>query len=149
MSNSNPERSVFLTLPREWTERYGSFFLLTLVVGFGFVFWYEIDHIDRDGWRETVLAILRNFSSIVVGLAAINFIIVEVGVMISRQFDRWLSRRQRRQGRVQVIELLVRQGVVVNSKAFREWADRAVEAEERGEPFNEPAPLERELVTSK
>ena len=149
MSNADPERSVLRTLSGEWTERYGFLFVFTLLVGLGFVFWYEADKVDDDAWHESALAILRNFSSIVVGLAAINFTIVEVSGMLSRQFDRWLSARQRRQGRDQVIDLLVRQGVVVDRDALRDWANRAIEAEERGEEFNEPAPLGKQSVGSK
>ena len=47
------------------------------------------------------------------------------------------------------IDLLAERGFIDNKSALRDWANRAVKAEERGEPFDEPVPFGKQPVTSK
>jgi hypothetical protein len=75
--------------------------------------------------------------SMIVSIAGLNLVLVEILSMLSRQFDKWLSDRQRAEGRAE------------ERAEWVAWTNRQREALAKGEPFDEPSPAEKETADIK
>jgi hypothetical protein len=83
--------------------------------------------------------------SMIVSIAGLNLVLVEILSMLSRQFDKWLSDRQRAEGRAEGLT----QGRVEERAEWVAWTNRQREALAKGEPFDEPSPAEKETADIK
>jgi hypothetical protein len=75
--------------------------MVMIAIAAGFVIWYEVTQRTEDSFPETVLAVARDMGSMIVSIASLNLVLVEILSMLSRQFDKWLSDRQRAEGRAE------------------------------------------------
>ena len=116
--------------------------MVMIAIAAGFVIWYEVTQRTEDSFPETVLAVARDMGSMIVSIAGLNLVLVEIFSMLSRQFDKWLSDRQRAEG--------LTQGRVEERDAeWVAWTNRQREALAKGEPFDEPSPVEKETADIK
>jgi hypothetical protein len=119
--------------------------MVMIAIAAGFVIWYEVTQRTEDSFPETVLAVARDMGSMIVSIASLNLVLVEILSMLSRQFDKWLSDRQRAEGRAEGLT----QGRVEERAEWVAWTNRQREALAKGEPFDEPSPAEKETADIK
>ena len=97
----------------------------------GFVVWEQVFLITHDSWADTVRGILREIGGPVP--AAILVIgNLEVGMVISRYIIE--------QYRKERYAAAIAKGRQENDKKWRDWYNRMLEAQTKGEDFDEPPP---------
>ena len=94
---------------------------------------------------ESVAALWRDLASLAVTAAAVSMVLTETGryvMVLAAAFEEWREKRRREQ-----IARAVAEGVVEGRRGadaeWEAWLQRRMEAEQRGEPFDEPLPSER------
>ncbi len=107
-----------------------------LTAGLAAVAWYEVRHNTTDGVLETVLAVFKHMQGVIVFAAAAIYIAVEGGYMLA---ERYLRRRYR-EGREDGREEGLREGRKERDAAWSAWHQRMLDAQRRGDPFDEPPP---------
>ena len=108
----------------------------TQMVGGGILLYRGADRAwnDWDLW----LHLWTNLSYIAITAAAVSICVTELGgyiVILAKDFERWLKKK--RQEQQERHDERVRQEVY---KLVSDWNDRRLEAQRRGEPFDEPPP---------
>ena len=129
------------TEPRYGSQNRGVYFLYlaltaTQMVGGGILLYRGADRAwnDWDLWVH----LWTNLSYIAITAAAVSICVTELGgytVILAKDFERWLKKK--RQEQQERHDERVRQEVY---KLVSDWNDRRLEAERRGEPFDEPPP---------
>ena len=114
-------------MPAIAREREGQFLLLFVLffsLSLGLVVWYEVRHeTGDDGW-DTAIAIGMGMSYCVVISTALAYVIVEGAAMLAEQF-----KKKRYEA-----------GEADRQKKWEEWNERRLEADAKGEAFDEPPP---------
>ncbi len=85
-----------------------------------------------------------DLASLAVTAAAVSMVVTETGryvMVLAEAFEEWREKRRREQ-----IARAVADGVSENNAEWEAWLQRRMEAEQRGEPFDEPLPSERSAV---
>ena len=122
-------------MPAIAREREGQFLLLFLLffsLTLGLVVWYEVVHeTGDDGW-DTTIAIGMGMSYCVVISTAMSYLVVEGVNMLAEQFKQKRFEEGFTKGETK--------GHTDRQKEWEEWNERRMEAEARGEAFNEPPP---------
>ena len=77
---------------------------------------------------ETIIAVFDNMQAVVVVSAALIYIGVEGGAMLAERYLRRRFQEGRQEGRQE------------QQAAWSAWYERMVDAQRRGEPFDEPPP---------
>ena len=97
---------------------------------------------------ESVAALWRDLASLAITAAAVSMVVTETGryvMVLAAAFEEWREKRRREQ-----IARAVAEGVVEGRRGadaeWEAWLQRRMEAEQRGEPFDEPLPSERSAV---
>ncbi len=112
----------------------------TQMLGGGIVLYREADRAwnDWDLWVH----LWTNLSYIAITAAAVSICVTELGgyiVVLAKDFERWLKRKREEQQERH--DERVRQKVYEEVyQLVSEWNDRRLEAQRRGEPFDEPPP---------
>lgn len=142
----NPGRMLGGNLPEDGREsiwsvppgrmaQYFALFTLFASVGLGFLLWYEIFWNTADTLPQTVLAVIKGLGLNAAGSAGLAFQIVEgpKSVMVVADYftKRWLNPLK---------EQLRQEGRAETNAKWEAWNARRMEAEEKGEPFDEPPP---------
>ena len=97
----------------------------------GFVVWEQVFLVTHDSWADTARGILREIGGPVP--AAILVIgNLEVGMVISRYIIE--------QYRKERYAAAIAKGRQENDKKWRDWYNRMLEAQAKGEDFDEPPP---------
>ena len=146
MQHSNPDRmsegklledgrESIWSVPPGRMAQYFALFTLFASVGLGFLLWYEIFWNTSDTLPQTVLAVIKGLGLNAVGSAGLAFQIVEgpKSVMVVADYftKRWLNPLK---------EQLRQEGRAERDAMWDAWNARRMEAEEKGEPFDEPPP---------
>lgn len=122
-------------MPAIAREREGQFLLLFVLffsLSLGLVVWYEVRHeTGDDGW-DTAIAIGMGMSYCVVISTALAYVIVEGAAMLAEQFNK----KRYDKGKTEGLE----EGREEKHNEWEAWNERRLEAEARGETFNEPPP---------
>ena len=129
------ERESIWTVPSRWKSFYFKSFVILILLGTAATVWCHLFEVAYDSALATAVKIGEGTGAMVAASAGLSVFLVEVMEMFSRQFDRWLSERQRAQGRAE--------GQALERAEWMAWDRRRREAEARGEPFDEPNPSER------
>ena len=136
------------TEPRYGSQNRGVYFLYlalttTQVVGGGILLYRGADRAwnDWDLWVH----LWTNLSYIAITAAAVSICVTELGgyiVILAKDFERWLKRKREEQQRKRDEEQ-ERRDERVRQEVYQlvsDWNDRRLEAQRRGEPFDEPPP---------
>ena len=86
---------------------------------------------------ESVAALWHDLSSLAVTAAAVSMVITETGrylMVLAAAFEEWREKRRREQ---------IARAVHDNDAEWEAWLQRRMQAEQRGEPFEEPPPSAR------
>ena len=140
---NNEIRESIWTIRSQWYASYIYLFSIQTLAGTGYAIWHEIARRTDDGIYETFSAIIEQKGRIGVASAAISIAITEVlnDIMVTGEWMRQklvepLKEKQRQEGRAKGLE----EGRVEAHIEWWEWNERRLEAETKGEPFNEPVP---------
>ena len=148
-------RESIWSVPPGRMAQYLALFTLFASMGLGFLLWYEIFSNTSDTLPQTVLAIIKGLGLNTAGAAGLSFQIVEgpkfVMVVADYFTKRWLNplkEQLRQEGRAEGraeghaegrAEGQV-EGRAETNAEWEAWNARRMEAEEKGEPFDEPPP---------
>ena len=94
---------------------------------------------------ESLAALWRDLSSLAITAAALSMVVTETGrylMVLAAAFEEWREKRRREQiaRAVAETEAETLRGADAEWEA---WLQRRVQAEQRGEPFEEPPPSAR------
>lgn len=133
--NNDGLRESIWTIRSQWYASYIYLFSIQTLAGTGYAIWHEIARRTGDGIYETFSAIIEQTGRIGVASAAISIAITEVlnDIMVTGE---WM-----RQKLVEPLKEKQRQeGVELAHAQWRAWNNRRLEAEAKGEHFDEPTP---------
>ena len=131
------ERAPIWAIPRGAIAAYFGLFTLFDLFGLTFIVWYDIFITHTTALHDTIRMFILNAGPIAVGSAGLALTIIEAprstmvfASYLSAKLLEPLKEKQRQEGREQ------------GRAEWRAWNNRRLEAESRGEPFNEPPPGE-------
>ncbi len=93
----------------------------------------------------SLAALCHDLAALAVTAAALSMVITETGrylMVLAAAFEEWREKRRREQ-----IARAVTERLRENNAEWEAWNERRMQAEQRGEPFNEPLPSERSRAT--
>ena len=153
---TNPQRESIWSVPIEYRVLYFSLFIIQSLTGMSYVVWHEVWINDGDSFHSTVTAIILMDVAVIAHSAGIGVIVSEMKMVIAQYLEqRYYGPKRRKalaeaeakgreEGVKQGREQGVAQGRAETAAKFREWNARRLEADAKGEPFDEPPPLDDE-----
>ena len=90
---------------------------------------------------ESVAALWHDLSALAITVAAVSMVLTETGryvMVLAAAFEEWREKRRQEQ-----IARAVAERLHENDAEWEAWLQRRTQAEQRGEPFEEPLPSER------
>ena len=94
---------------------------------------------------ESVAALWHDLSALAITVAAVSMVLTETGryvMVLAAAFEEWREKRRQEQ-----IARAVAERLHENDAEWEAWLQRRTQAEQRGEPFEEPLPSERRRAT--
>ena len=138
--------SIWSISPR-WKTTYFFLFSMLCLLGTGLLSWYETAQRAEDSAVETVLAIISGMAEVGVAAAVATVVTTEVtqNVMVTGEYLRQklvepLKEKQRAEGRAEGLAEGLEKGREAERAAWEVWNRRRMDAESKGEPFDEPSP---------
>ena len=143
-------RESIWSVSRETKSLYFAVFVALVLISAGLVTYEEVSLNKTDGLLDTVLAAWWGVGRLVLASAAGSLIFTEVwrnGMVLAERLEEWFERRKQRQIAEAVAEAVAETEEKAREKAREEtmalwqgWNERRVEAENKGEVFEEPPP---------
>ena len=145
--NHDEERVPIWGIPGLWTWFYYGLFGIQIGIVSFTVIWHEIKSVTHDSPYETYIAIYHNISPSVIAITAQTLVVILALEGFRMLAERYLKKRYaegrakgeaegRAEGRAEGEEV----AHSLYPPEIREWNRRRIEAEVRGEDFNEPPP---------
>ena len=139
MSDQRPQRESIWSIGRKWLPWYLSIVFAMIIGWTAFIAWLEVSSGEHAGFADIARAVVRGTAPAaplipIYALMAISVLDVAGGSVVitarylSDKFLKPLHEKLREEGREEERRLWVT------------WNERRLEAEKRGEPFNEPSP---------
>ena len=149
---TSPQRESIWSVPIEYRVLYFSLFIIQSLTGMSYVVWHEVWINDGDSFHSTVTAIILMDVAVIAHSAGIGVIVSEMKMVIAQYLEqRYYGPKRRKalaeaeaKGREEGVKQGVEQGRAETVAKFREWNERRLEADAKGEPFDEPPPLDDE-----
>ena len=143
-------RESIWSISRGWQVVYFVFFTLQMVSGMCVIFWYHVlEHVE-DSIVATLIGIIQGSASVSVGSAGTSYTLAEgarILMILSNSLEQWINRRwderdarNMAEGEKKGMAIGLEEGRANALAEFRAWNDRRLEAESRGEIFDEPMP---------
>ena len=147
MTNREPsERQSIWSVASGWLPMYFALFDLLGTIGVLYVIGYNVFGRSHASVHDMVWTIVTNIVIVGAASATISILAVETGknVMITGTYlEQMLNRRRARQ-LAEAEERGLERGAIKERAALgvqlREWNERRLAAESKGEPFDEPPP---------
>lgn len=150
-------RESIWSVPLEYRVFYFTLFVIQSLIGMSYVVWHEVWINDADSFHATATAIVLMDVAVIAHSAGIGVIVSEMKMVIAQYLEqRYYGPKRRKalaeakaEGREEGLEEGVKQGreegvkqglEQANAK-FRQWNARRLEAQAKGEPFDEPPPI--------
>ena len=138
MQDSSPRQSVerqsIWSVPGHLGRWYGGIFAFQYLVFLGLTIWDELAHGASENTVQLILAVQRGMTANILNIAASTYVALE-GVMLAQ----WLKERDKRKEQ-EAIER-ARQD---ERREWQAWYERMQEAQQAGQPFDEPPPGHQE-----
>ncbi len=96
-----------------------------------------------------VAALWHDLSALAITVAAVSMVLTETGryvMVLAAAFEEWREKRRQEQIARAVAEALAKERRESDAE-WEAWNQRRMQAEQRGEPFEEPLPSERRRAT--
>ncbi len=143
MTNREPsERQSIWSVASGWLPMYFALFDLLGTIGVLYVIGYNVFGRSHASVHDMVWTIVTNIVIVGAASATISILAVETGknVMITGTYlEQMLNRRRARQ-LAEAEERGETKGCAALGVQLREWNERRLAAESKGEPFDEPPP---------
>lgn len=140
-------REPIWTIRSGWRASYLILFTIQSTIATALLIWYQVTELTTDTLIETILAIIQGIAWIGAASVTTSVTITEVinGIMVIGEWmrDRFVEpqkEKQRQEGLEQGLEQGLKQGLQQERKRWTQWNQRRMEAEAKGETFNEPIP---------
>ena len=140
----NPQRESIWSVPIEYRVFYFSLFVIQSLIGIGYVVWHEVWINDGDSLHATIATIILMDVAVIAHSAGVGVIVSEMKMVIAQYLEQRYYGPKRRKALAEAKAEGVKQGVEQANAKFREWNARRIEADAKGEPFDEPPPLDDE-----
>ena len=91
----------------------------------------------------SLAALCHDLAALAITVAAVSMVITETGryvMVLAEAFEEWREKRRLEQ---------IARAVHENNAEWEAWNQRRLQAEQRGEPFEEPLPSERRRATER
>ncbi len=137
MSGGEPERrSSIWSVPERWLKLFFAIFSLQMAGIMGLAFWYEIFVVTSDSWPESIFTIGSDAGPAIGVIAAESIILTEAYyvVIFGGIVEKYQNRLKQREAEGEA------RGVAKNQRKWESWNQRRLEAEAKGQPFDEPPP---------
>ena len=156
MNQPESRREPIWSVPVGYRVLYFTLFIVMSLTGMGYTAWYEIAQNTEDTFHETIRAIIPGSTEVLIGSAGISVITTELVMVIAQYLEDkiYRPRRERRRAEMRAeiqaemreeiedrIEEVRAEIVEDISARVREWNQRRLDAEARGEAFDEPPPI--------
>ena len=169
-NSAPPDRESIWSISPGWRTVYFVLFVIQNIAGISLLCWYEVSWRTGDDAIQTILNISHGSGQTAIGSAGITLTITEAGrliMVLGEQLQRWFEKREdarvtRRvdEAVAQAVDEVVAQAVdeavaqavdeavaqAVDEgrgeahRQWSEWIQRKMEAEAKGELFEEPPP---------
>ena len=137
---TSPQRESIWSVPIEYRVLYFSLFIIQSLIGMRYVVWHEVWINDGDSFHSTVTAIILMDMAVIAHSAGIGVIVSEMKMVIAQYLEQRYYGPKRRKALAEAKAEGRRQALA----KVREWNARRLEADAKGEPFDEPPPLDDE-----
>ena len=138
----NNDRQPIWSVPSKKATLFFTMFTILNLIGIGYFAWYEIFVNDQDSFHDTVVNIIANYVAVFICSAGVSFTTTEVVVVIGSYLEEYVFKpRRKRMIAAAKAEARAEERAAIRASVQR-WSRRRSDAEARGEPFNEPHPLE-------
>ena len=149
------ERQPIWSVPSKKATLFFAMFTIMNMVGMAYFAWYEIFVNDQDSFHETIMNIVLNYVAVFVCSAGVSITTTEVVVVIGSYLQEYVFKprreRIRAEGHKEGREEGIDEGIAIGEarakareKEAQDWNRRRLEAEARGEPFDEPFPMDNQ-----
>lgn len=141
-SKGKKERESIWSVGRETKGLYFIIFIVLVLVGAGLVTYEEIHLNKADGVLDTALAAWVGVGRLILPSVAGSLIVTEVwrnGLVLAERLEEWFEKRKQRQIAQAVAEAEEKTRGEITA-LWLAWNERRVEAEKKGEAFDEPPP---------
>ncbi len=94
---------------------------------------------------ESLAALWHDLSALAITVAAVSMVLTETGrylMVLAAAFEEWREKRRQEQIARAVAEALAKERRQSDAE-WEAWNERRMQAEQRGEPFEEPSPSAR------
>ncbi len=141
-----PERESIWSISPGWRTVYFVLFVIQNIAGISLLCWYEVSWRTGDDAIQTILNISHGSGQTAIGSAGITLTITEAGrliMVLGEQLQRWFEKREDARVTRRVDEAVaqaVDEGRGEAHRQWSEWIQRKMEAEAKGELFEEPPP---------
>ena len=145
-----PDRESIWSISPGWRTAYFILFVLQNIAGISLLCWYEIFRRTSDDVIQTILNISHGSGQTALGSAGTTLTITEAGrliMVLGEQLQRWFEKREDARVARRVDEAVAQavdegrvEGRGEADRQWSEWLQRKMEAEAKGELFEEPPP---------
>ncbi len=136
------DRESIWSVSKETKGLYFMVFIALVLVGAGLVTYEEVHVVKADGILDTALAAWWGVGRLILPSVAGSLIVTEAwrnGMVLAERLEEWFEKRKQRQ--IAEAEKKARSEARAEITAlWQAWNERRVEAERRGEAFDEPPP---------
>ncbi len=147
---SQPRRESIWSIEVRWKAIYFALFTILSTINVARVIWYHTTQVAYENWSLASDAVMHGIGVNVIGSAAASITITELGrsfMVLGGLIQEAINERRRKQiaaarseERAETIAEVNARIQELNDRSLREWNVRRIQAEEKGEPFNEPPP---------
>ena len=141
-------RESIWSVPLEYRVFYFTLFVVQSLIGISYVVWHEVWINDADSFHATATAIVLMDVAVIAHSAGIGVIVSEMKMVIAQYLEqRYYGPKRRKalaEAKAEGREEGVKQGLEQANAKFRQWNARRLEAQSKGEPFDEPPPIDDE-----
>ena len=145
-NSAPPDRESIWSISPGWRTIYFVLFVIQNIAGISLLCWYEVSWRTGDDAIQTILNISHGSGQTAIGSAGITLTITEAGrliMVLGEQLQRWFEKREDARVTRRVDEAVaqaVDEGRGEAHRQWSEWLQRKMEAEAKGELFEEPPP---------
>ena len=136
----NQQRESIWSVPLEYRVFYFSLFVIQSLIGMSYVVWHEIWINDGDSFHATIATIILMDVAVIAHSAGVGVIVSEMKMVIAQYLEQRYYGPKRRKALAEAKAEGRRQALA----KVREWNARRLDADAKGEPFDEPPPLDDE-----
>ena len=138
---TEPARESIWSVPLAYRAFYFTLFISQCLIGVSFVIWHEIWINDSDTFYETVAAIIVMDVAVMIHSAGTGVIASELKMVIAQYLEQKYYGPRRRKALAEAEAKGREEGLQQANAKFRAWNERRLDAESKGESFDEPPPM--------